>query len=129
MRITRKENVEKPYTTRSGERVYEMIGLPEELGGATKHSLGYVVIPPEGSSRPHYHPSSEETYYIMRGKGKMLIDDVKYDVGPGDTILISPSEKHQIFCIGSDDLEFIVVCAPPWEPNNSVYLDEQQTKD
>jgi len=105
-----------------------MIGLPEQLGRATKHSFGYVVIPPDGSSRLHYHPHAEETYYITKGKGRMIIDGVEYSVGPGDAILISPPEKHQIFCAGNEDLEFIVVCAPPWEASNSVYLDEQQTQ-
>ena len=118
--------MQKPYTTHSGERVYEMIGLPAQLGGTSKHSFGYVVIPPEGSSRLHYHPLAEETYYIMKGKGRMIIDNAEYNVKPGDAILISPPEKHQIFCVGKEDLEFIVVTAPPWEESNSIYLDGQK---
>ncbi len=106
-----------------------MIGLPSQLGGTTKHSFGYVVIPPKGSSRLHYHPHAEETYFIMKGKGKMIIDEKEYNVKPGDAILISPLEKHQIFCANNEDLEFIVVCAPPWEPDNSVYLDGQKPQD
>lgn len=101
-----------------------MIGHPQNLGGSTGHSFGYVVIPPNSSSRLHYHPNAEETYYIMKGKGRMTIDNAEYNVQPGDAILISPPEKHQIFCVGKDDLEFIVVCAPAWEASNSVYLDE-----
>jgi len=124
LRITRKEQIEKPFTTPTGERVYEMIGHPQNLGGSTGHSFGYVVIPPNSSSRLHYHPNAEETYYIMKGKGRMTIDNAEYNVQPGDAILISPPEKHQIFCVGKDDLEFIVVCAPAWEASNSVYLDE-----
>ncbi len=113
--------------TPSGEHVYEMIGRPMQLGGSTKQSLGYVVIPPNCSSRPHYHPNAEETYYILKGKGRIIINGAEHNVLSGDAILISPPEKHQIFCAGNDNLEFIVVCAPPWEPSNSVYLDEQST--
>lgn len=125
MIITRKDNVEKPVVSRTGERVYELIGRPEHLGGATKHSLGYAVIPPNCSSRPHYHPYAEETYYILKGEGRMVIEGVEHNVRPGDAILISPREKHQIFTDGDDDLEFIVVCAPAWEPSNSIFVDEQ----
>ncbi len=124
--ITRKGKVQKPFENRTGERVYEMIGSPEHLGGATKHSFGYVVIPPNGSSRLHYHPSAEETYYILKGKGRMMIDGVEFHVAPGDAVLISPLEKHQIFTTGGHDLEFIVASAPAWEPSGSVYLDEQK---
>jgi mannose-6-phosphate isomerase-like protein (cupin superfamily) len=126
--VTRKDKVEKPFVNPTGERLYEMIGRPEHLGGATKHSFGYAVIPLNCSSRPHYHPYAEETYYILKGKGRMIIDEVQYNVGPGDAILISPPEKHQIFADSDEDLEFIVVCAPAWEPRNSVFLDEQPTQ-
>lgn len=54
----------------------------------------------------------------------MIIDGVQYNVHPGDAVLISPMERHQIFTDGDNDLEFIVVCAPAWEINNSVFLDE-----
>ena len=126
MLITRKDRVEKPFETHTGERVYEMIGAPNHLGGATKHSFGHVVIPPNRMSRPHYHPYAEETYYILKGKGMIVINDVKHDMLPGDAVFISPPEKHQIFTVGNEDLEFIVISAPPWEPTNSVYLDENK---
>lgn len=124
MLITRKDKVEKPFENPTGERVYEMIGRPENLGGAIKHSFGHVVIPPNCSSLLHYHPKAEETYYILNGKAKMLINDKEYIVHSGDAIFIRPPERHQIFTEGDEDLEFIVICAPAWEPTNSIYLDE-----
>jgi mannose-6-phosphate isomerase-like protein (cupin superfamily) len=125
--ITRKEKVEKPFVNVTGEQVYELVGKPAQLGGAAEHSFGYAVIPPNCSSRLHYHPQAEETYYMLKGEGKLVIDGVEHNVRHGDVIFISPPEKHQIFNEGMDDLEFIVVCAPPWEPNNSVFLDDQPT--
>ena len=124
MRITRKDEVKEPVVNPTGERVYEMIGRPENLGGAIKHSVSYVVIPPKCSSRLHYHPQDEETYYILKGKARMIINGKEYHVGSGDAILINPPEKHQIFTIGSEDLEFVVISAPAWQPSNSVFLDE-----
>ena len=124
MKIARKDFVSEPFVNKTGERVYEMIGRPDALGGASAHSLGHVVIPPGCSSRPHYHPVAEETYYILAGCAKMVVDGNEYILSHGDAILIMPPEKHQIFSIGSIDLEFIVVCAPAWEPTNSIYLDD-----
>jgi ethanolamine utilization protein EutQ len=123
MKIARKDKVQEPFINTTGERVYEMIGRPDALGGSSAHSFGHVVIPPKCSSRHHYHPVAEETYYILAGRARMVVDGNEHLLTQGDAILIMPPEHHQIFSIGDEDLEFIVVCAPAWEPTNSVYLD------
>lgn len=123
MKIARKDRVKDPFINPTGEKIYEMIGRPGTLGGSRAHSFGHVVIPKGCSSRHHYHPVAEETYYLLAGRARMVVDDNEHILTPGDAVLIMPPEKHQIFSIGDDDLEFIVVCAPAWELNNSVYLD------
>ncbi|MBQ2959865.1 MAG: cupin domain-containing protein [Oscillospiraceae bacterium] len=124
MRLTRKEQIDKPFRSPTGERVYEMLGAPKHIGGANYHSFSHVVIPAGCSSRLHYHPIAEETYYILSGEGRMLVDDKELKLLPGDALLIHTLEKHQIFNDTDADLEFIAVCAPAWTPDNSVYLDE-----
>lgn len=126
MLITRKDKVVNPFESPSGERIYEMIGRGEHLGDTTKHSFGHVVIPHGCSSALHYHPEAEETYYILKGNAKILIDGEEHHLSPGDAVLINPPERHQILTKGQEDLEFIVVCAPAWEPDNSVFLDEHK---
>jgi len=126
MLITRKDKAIEPFESPSGELIYEMIGRPKHLGDTIKHSLGYVVIPPGCSSALHYHPEAEETYYILKGNAKILINGKEHHLSAGDAVLINPPEHHQIFTKGQRDLEFIVVCAPAWEPNNSVYPDEDK---
>jgi mannose-6-phosphate isomerase-like protein (cupin superfamily) len=101
-----------------------MIGRPENLGGATKHSFGHVVIPYGFASRHHYHPEAEETYAILKGKARMIIDDKEFFLSLGDVVFIKPPERHQIFTEEDANLEFLVVCAPAWEPTNSVFTDE-----
>lgn len=124
MRYIRKDQVVKPFENYTGEKIYEMIGAPVELGEAKYHSFGHTVIPPNCMSRLHYHPIAEETYYILKGKAKITIDEQTLILEPEDAVLIQQNEKHQIFNVGDEDLEFLVICAPAWEPNNSVYLDE-----
>ncbi|TAL48541.1 cupin domain-containing protein [archaeon] len=123
MLITRKDKT-KPFNNPTGEHIYEMIGRSKNLGGATKHSFGHVIILPKGSSRPHYHTEAEETYYILKGNAKMVVDGREYFLSAGDAVFIQPPERHQIFNEGEEDLEFLVVCVPAWESNNSVYIDE-----
>lgn len=128
MLITRKDKIEKPFENPTGERIYELVGKAKSLGGATKHSVGYVVIPPKKSSLLHYHPEAEETYYVMKGKGRMMVNGKEHFVNVGDVILIHPNEQHQIFIEGKENLEFIVICAPAWEANNSIFIENKNTK-
>jgi len=123
MKITRKELVSQPFMSPTGEQVFEMIGRQPNLGGAKAHSLGHVVIPAGCRSRNHYHPVAEETYYILAGQARMVVDGKEVLLNSGDAILIMPTEKHQIFSVGVSDLEFLVTCAPAWDPDNSIYLD------
>jgi mannose-6-phosphate isomerase-like protein (cupin superfamily) len=122
MWITRKDFVKEPFVDSKGEIVYELIGSSKKSAGAVKHSLAYDVIPPGCSSKLHYHPQDEETYYILKGSGNIVINKKEHQIKLGDAIFIQPTESHQIFTTGNTDLEFIVVCAPAWQPANSVFL-------
>ena len=121
MYITTKDKGDR-VDTPEGEIIFEMIGCENNQGDALKHSVAYVVIPPGCSSLLHYHPEAEETYCILKGDGEIVVDGKKYPVKSGDTVFISPLEKHQIFAHGTCDLEFIAVCAPAWTPECSVFL-------
>ncbi len=129
MHITRKDRIKVPVAVHTGERIYEMIGRSATLGESAKHSVGHVVIPPGCSSRPHFHPEAEETFYILSGAARIRIDGNEFRLRPGDAVLIRPLEQHQVFTEGPEDLEFLVICVPAWEPTNSVFLDEDKSPD
>ncbi len=55
MRVASKKDIQEPLKSPLGEVIYELIGAPEEAGGADKHSLALVILPPAKSSALHYH--------------------------------------------------------------------------
>jgi mannose-6-phosphate isomerase-like protein (cupin superfamily) len=122
MRIVSKKDIQKPLKSPPGEVIYELIGASEKAGGTEKHSLAIVTIPPGKSSAEHYHVVSEETYYVLRGTVRLVIDDRVFQLTPGQACLIQPLERHQIFNSGADELEFIAVCAPAWTPDDSIFV-------
>lgn len=122
MRIARKEDDTKPRIAEKGEILYELMDRAEELGGTVKHSLVHIVIPMNKCSSAHFHTVSEETYYVLKGEGRMVIDDKVFTLVPGQACLIMPGEVHQIFNDKSTDLEFLAICAPAWEPGDSTYI-------
>jgi mannose-6-phosphate isomerase-like protein (cupin superfamily) len=123
MFVNRKNQVDTPLISDTGEEVYELIGKDEAIGGAIQHSFAYVVIPPNCSSRCHHHNEREETYFILKGQGKLHINGETRIVNSGDAIFIPPKNQHQIHCEGNEALEFVTVCAPAWTPEDNVFQD------
>ena len=119
MHITSKDQTTDPLHNPTGEVVYELIGGSEKTGGTKRHSLAHIVIPPGASSHSHYHKVSEESYYILKGQARIKIDTKDFSLGPGQTCLIEPKERHIISNEGLEDLEFLAVSAPPWTPDDS----------
>jgi mannose-6-phosphate isomerase-like protein (cupin superfamily) len=119
MFIHAKDQIQLPFTQPLGERVFELIGNSPESGEARLHSLAHIVIPAGKSSARHYHKTSEETYYILAGEGRMVVDGKEFTLQPGQACLIVAPEVHQIFNDGEVDLEFLAICAPAWSPDDS----------
>lgn len=66
--------------------------------GAVDANMNYVVLEPGERNREHLHAYSEDTIYILEGRG--TAEDVthgrKLPFGPGDTVTIPPGVVHAI---------------------------------
>ncbi len=99
-----------------------MIGRPEALGGTRNHSFVFVSIPPDKMSPAHYHKLSEETYYLLSGKGRLTVNGQDRVLEAGDACLIMPGEVHQITNDTGEVLDFLTVSAPAWQPDDTYRL-------
>jgi mannose-6-phosphate isomerase-like protein (cupin superfamily) len=118
MKVTSKDEITQPFLAPLGELIYELVGSTPETGGAGQHSLAHVVVPPSKLSPRHYHKVFEETYYILKGEAHMVIDGHEFTLAPGQSCLIMPGEVHQVSNRQTTELEFLVICAPPWTPDD-----------
>jgi len=119
--IKSRDKNDNPIITPHGEIIYEIIGRVQERGETEQHSLAHVVIPPGKSSQAHFHQTCEESYYILMGTARMVINAEEFDLSAGLACVIQPGERHQIYNIGSENLEFLAICAPAWYPEDSFY--------
>jgi uncharacterized cupin superfamily protein len=113
-----------PYTRRNIKKDLEDIaavfdGPPDlEFRAATKPlgleqaALSYQRIPP-GYRFPygHTHATQEEVYVVVRGSGRMKIDDEIVDLAEWDAVRVPPGVWRG-YEAGPDGLEFLVVGAP-----------------
>jgi mannose-6-phosphate isomerase-like protein (cupin superfamily) len=81
------------------------------------YSLAHATVKPGIATLPHRFKTASEVYYILKGKGIMHIDDQSADVGPGETIYIPPMAVQYIENNGQENLEFLCIVYPSWQPD------------
>ena len=94
-------------------------GAPDlEFRAATKaleleeSALSYQRVPP-GYRFPygHTHMKQEEVYVVLRGGGRMKIDDEIFDLTQWDAVRVPPGTWRG-YEAGSEGLEILVIGAP-----------------
>jgi mannose-6-phosphate isomerase-like protein (cupin superfamily) len=93
------------------------------ISRARKHSIAFIDIPAGVRVDPHRHIECEEVYYINAGTGLMYLDGETRQLVPGDTVVILPGEVHSIKNESQENLEMIVTCVPPWNPEDQVFVE------
>jgi mannose-6-phosphate isomerase-like protein (cupin superfamily) len=110
------------FTTKDGSEIREL--LAHRNSGIRNQSLAEARLPAGAITTPHYHPKTEEIYYILQGQDRIHIDAETADVGPGDAIAIPPGKTHQIQNTGDVTLKFLCCCAPGYEHADTVLVEE-----
>jgi len=105
------------FTTKDGSEIREL--LAHRNSCIRNQTLAEARLPPGGSTTPHFHPLTEEIYYILEGTGRMRVGEECRDVGRGDAIAIPPGAVHQITNLGSVVLKFLCCCAPGYEHSDT----------
>ena len=106
------------FTTKDGSEIREL--LAHRNSCIRNQSLAEARIPVGGSTLEHFHPRTEEIYYITEGRGRMRIEGETRDVGVGDAIAIPPGQKHKIWNTGAEVLRLLCCCAPAYEHSDTV---------
>ena len=110
------------FTTKDGSEIRELLAYRNSC--IANQSLAESRLPPGASTTPHYHPRAEEIYYILEGQGQMRIGREASSVGRGDAIAIPPGEIHQIMNTGRETLLFLCCCAPGYEHEDTVLVED-----
>ncbi len=68
-----------------------------------------------GASQPrHSHEASEQIWYAVKGKGKLLLAEEKeMDFQAGDVVRFADNDIHGLRNDGEDEFVYISVTAPP----------------
>ena len=110
-----------PFTTKDGSEIRELLAYRNS--SIRNQSLAEARLPVGTATQPHFHPRAEEIYFLFEGRGRMQLEDAVREVGPGDAIAIPPGMRHQITNTGSEELRFLCCCAPCYEHEDTVMVE------
>jgi mannose-6-phosphate isomerase-like protein (cupin superfamily) len=110
-----------PFITKDGSQIRELLAYRNSV--IRNQSVAEATIAPGSATQEHYHPKSEEIYYILSGSGRIKINDEERDVGPLDAIAIPPGARHKIWNTGDAPLVLLCCCAPAYENDDTVMVE------
>lgn len=91
-----------------GRNVYV---LTEHLP-VTNLTVGICEVPPRSTMLPHKH-AQEETIYILRGEGYVVINGQKEAVAPGTLVHFPPNSEHCTTNETDELMQFMFSFSPP----------------
>ena len=106
------------FTTKDGSEIRELLA---HRNSAIRHqSLAEARLPAGGATQEHYHPLTEEIYYITHGVGLIRIEGETRPVRAGDAIAIPPGRRHKLWNTGPETLRLLCCCAPAYEHADTI---------
>ena len=106
------------FTTKDGSEIRELLAHRNSI--IRRQSLAEARLPVGGATQEHYHPITEEIYYITHGEGLVRIEDETRAVRVGDAIAIPPGLRHKLWNTGTETLRILCCCAPAYEHADTI---------
>jgi len=90
--------------------------LAEQLGAQTLGARLWRLEPGQASTR-HRHRGQHELYVVLKGTGRVRVDDDLLTLEPLATLLVEPESVRQVFNDTNEQALWLVIGAPPESGN------------
>lgn len=94
------------------ERILKVLISPD-LQGVKHIAVGMTLLPPGQSSSSHTHDKEEETWYILSGRGEVVVDGRREAVTADTVITVVPGQEHQLVNTGDETMKVLWIYTPP----------------
>ena len=112
-----------PFYTEERCYITELLNTPR----CADVSLALCRVVPGETTQLHRLEVAER-YVVRSGRGLMQLDeDPGFDIGPGDSVLIPAGCAQRVKNVGDEDLEFLCICTPRFEPGHYENIEREDT--
>jgi mannose-6-phosphate isomerase-like protein (cupin superfamily) len=95
---------------REGETLRDTYFLIDpEKSPSRNLKMGYTIIYPTGKTTGHSHDDMEEVYFIISGRGKMVVGNDEFPIQTGDALYVPFGEFHTTYNTGIEPLKVLWV--------------------
>jgi mannose-6-phosphate isomerase-like protein (cupin superfamily) len=95
---------------REGETLRDTYFLIDpEKSPSRNLKMGYTIVYPTGKTTGHSHDDMEEVYFIVSGRGKMVIGNDEFPIQTGDAFYVPFGEFHTTYNTGIEPLKLLWV--------------------
>lgn len=89
------------------------IQLVGEETGAKKVDVHIIVLRPAGPKGPyHIHEHTENIYWVLEGKGLLILEGDEHVLEKDDIIFIPPGTRHSLSSFPDEELRLLEIYAP-----------------
>lgn len=107
------------FSANDGCRLRELLH-PKNDSIELPYSFSVATVDPGKSTYRHYLKQSE-VYFILKGHGRLHVEDSSREVYEGDAALVPPEKEQWLENIDNNSpLEFIAIVSPPWRAEDDI---------
>ena len=86
--------------------------IRKKLLGSDRIVAEFVCYEPGQATPEHVHPKQDEIFYVVEGRGIMLVDGEEIPLVPTSLILVKAREKHGVKTLPDSRLVMMFTKAP-----------------
>jgi len=113
------------FITKDGSEIRELLAHRNSV--IRNQSLAEARLPVGTSTQEHYHPKTEEIYFITHGTGRMRVEGETREVKAGDAIAIPPGQTHKLWNTGQQTLRLLCCCSPAYEDADTIITERSSS--
>jgi len=103
--------MEEHTASHGGEGIYRVRTLLTSEFDSSMKYIRELRLAPGSSIGTHPHEGDEEIYYVISGRGTMIVDGENAEVSTGDVVLTKSGSTHGLMNTSTEELTIFVACA------------------
>lgn len=102
----------KNYVPAPGARELKVLLSPKIHKQVSGVGIGMSIFPSETSSNIHKHDAIQEVWFVISGKGRIVINGESSELEPEMIIVAPPGTYHQLFNDSNEILKVLWIFCP-----------------